>query len=160
MSVDITTTATVSFGNLNGRLNDVERRVLAKYGKLFLNQIRVSWDGWTYKGRPAKAPRNVSFKAWKQKIDSREGGRPALLLSNQARDWRTKTRAYVAYVHRAGSTMPEWPIVWADVRAQLLQPMAVDLAAEISRNLMQKRPPTVIRKTGTNDSVVATKDVI
>lgn len=160
MSVDITTTATVSFGNLNGRLNDVERRVLARYGKLFLNQIRVSWDGWAYKGRPPKAPRNVSFKAWKQKIDSREGGRPALLLSNQARDWRTKTRAYVAYVHRAGSTMPEWPIVWADVRAQLLQPMAVDLAAEISRNLMQKRPPTVIRKTGTNDSVVATKDVI
>lgn len=144
--VDIKTRSTIDFGDIGGRLTDAERKVLAVYGRIFRNGFRTAWVGWQYTGRPKRAARNVSFKAWSQTIESREG-KATLLLANHARDWRTKTRAYVAYVHRAGSDVIEWRRVWDDLRAEHLGPMSRALAVEISKTILSggKRAPVKIR---------------
>lgn len=154
--VDVTTRSTIDFGDLGGRLTDAERRVLARYGGIFRDGFKASWAGWLYADRPRRAARRVSEKAWRQTIESREG-RATLLLSNHARDWRTKTRAYVAYIHRAGSTEIEWRRVWNDLRAEHLGPMSRQLAVEISKTLLskQRRSPVKIRTPRADVAMVA-----
>lgn len=154
--VDVQTRSTIDFGNLGGRLTDAERKVLAVYGRIFRNGFRSAWVGWQYTGRPKRAARNVSFKAWTQTIESREG-KATLLLANHARDWRTKTRAYVAYVHRAGSTELEWRRVWDALRAEHLGPMSRALATEIARTIIsgKGRSPVKIRTPRANVAVAA-----
>lgn len=153
-SATITTTTRIDLGALGGRLVDAERKVLARYGKQFRDALQSEWEGWEYRARPKKAPRLVSRRAWKQTIDSRPDGQPVIRIANHARDWRTKTRAYVAYIHRAGDPEPWFPKAWATVRAQLVPSLARDLAAAVARAAMVRRPPTRIRTPRAGESAV------
>lgn len=157
-TVDVKSTAKVDFGDLGGRLLDAEQRVLRRHGKKFVTAMQDKWIGWTYKGRPKSAPRNVSVRAWRSKVDSREG-RGVLYVSNAARDWRKK-RPYVKYVHRTGSTEQEWQVAWTTVTALLLPALGADLAREIVRNMNKRRPPSRIRKPREDVAVTTTGTVL
>ena len=153
MSVNVDTTTTVDFGDLGGRLLDAERRVLARYGRVFLSGFREGWSGWVYAGRPAKAPRNVSKQAWRTTLESRRG-KGTLIISNRARGYASK-EPYVGYVHRAGSTAIEWEKAWKELRAAHLPGLARDLGMEIAKAMMKKRPPVKIRTPRADTAVVA-----
>ena len=155
MPVDVNTTSRVDFGDLGGRLLTAERKVLTKYRDRTVNVIKGHWLGWLYKGRPASAPRGVSLDAWKAKVDTREG-RGVLVVSNRARGYASR-KAYVAYVHRSGQAgTQEWRVAWDATVAEIMPPLAVDLAAEIVKSLNKRRPPTRIRKVRPDVAVTTT----
>lgn len=98
------------------RVNTAVLRVLRAFGPRYVVDWQDRWTGWAYKGRPPGAPRLVSHDAWRAKATVTTTG-SVLHVSNQARDWRTKSRDYVAHVHRAGGKRPEWLRV-RDMQAQ------------------------------------------
>ena len=110
MRAHVSITSTISFKGLGRRLLDAERDVLVRHEKRILTAIKKGWRDWEYDGRPDSAPVNVSLKAWQSTIDTRNG-RAALMIRNEARDWRTGTRSYVAHVHRAGASVTEASVV-------------------------------------------------
>lgn len=156
--MDIKTTATVDFGDLGGRLLDAERRVLGRYGRIFRLGFQDAWTGWVYKGRPKKDPRNVSMVAWKASIESRRG-KATLLIDNRARGYASD-EAYVAYVHRAGSTAIEWKLVWNGLQAEHLADMTRDLVREIAKAVGAKRPKVRIRAPRQDTPVLASPLVL
>ena len=89
------------------RLNDVVLRILRQHSKLIVRDWREGWVGWEYKGRPAGAPRFVSFDAFQGTANPTDTG-AELVIKNNAKDWRTNTRTYADFIHRAGTTELEW----------------------------------------------------
>ncbi len=106
--VDITVTTTLPPARvMAGRIDGALRRVLQDYGRLFTRTFQDNWVGWVYKGRPANAPRLVSYDAWAFTVDSSGQNEIAIEITNEARDYR-KGRSYVAAVHRTGQRTPEY----------------------------------------------------
>ena len=107
--VDVTTNFPVPVEH-GKRMNDAARRVMQVYGKKYVADWKSRWVGWEYRGRAAKWPRNVSRKAWRAKVIRVETG-VALVIQNDARDFRTGKKPYAALVHRAGNDRPEWEVI-------------------------------------------------
>jgi len=106
--VDITVTTTLPPARvMAGRIDGALRRVLQDYGRLFTRTFQDNWVGWVYKGRPANAPRLVSYDAWAFTVDSSGQNAQAIEIRNEARDYR-KGQSYVAAVHRTGQRTPEF----------------------------------------------------
>lgn len=148
----ITATTTIDFGDLQRRLADSERKILREYGAKITKGIRDDWQGWDYVGRRKGAPRNVSRKAWKWSVETAEG-KAVLTLINEAKDWRTGTKSYVAYVHRAGDATPEFEHIAEDIRTQILPDMVRDLAAEVARNIGAPKQRKQLRARGGGTTV-------
>lgn len=158
-AVRVSVEVNVSLSALMGQLTDIERKVLVRWRSKTLTFVRTAWTGWVYKGRPAGAPRNVSFKAWKSTVDA-QGERPALVLVNAATDYRTKKDHYAAYVHRVGATIPEWERVVAGIRADILPKLTADLTKEIAASLSPTRRKRGTRATHRGGEVVGTEMVL
>lgn len=142
MSVgDINVTVTLpTLAEIGSRLTDVERQVLRDYERRMLDVYQDEWVGWKYDGRPPGAPRNVSQQAWRTNVDSTDRG-AALIVRNEARDWRTRSREYVSYVHRAGTTTPEWEVMKARVDREIVPDLVVDLSAAVAAAVERPGPP-------------------
>ena len=137
------------FGDLGSRLADSVRAVLVEWEKrILIDRIKARWRGWNYVGRPPGAEINVSLQGWKSRIETSEN-QATLIIENEARDWRTGTRAYVAYVHRAGSVETEVASIWADLQATDIPAMRADLTAAVLRSIAAPaRRRKVRRSTG------------
>lgn len=146
---DVTITTTTSFGDLGSRLADSVRAVLVEWERrILVDRIKRRWRGWNYTGRPPGAEINVSLQGWRSRIET-NANQATLIIENEARDWRTKARAYVAYVHRAGATTPEVDLIWADLEATDNPAMRADLTAAVLRAVTApKRRRKVRRSTG------------
>lgn len=148
MKIDVDVIATVDFSamtkDLNRRLNDAEREVFLRWQTDVQDFYQDRWTGWRYKGRPASAPRLVSFEGWHTEI-STIAERTALTVVNDARDYRTGTKAYVQHVHRAGSDRLEWEVVTDEFVADALPGMVTDLSRTIAQSLSRDTPPKRVR---------------
>ena len=132
---DVEITTSIDFGDQGTRLSDEVRKVFERWEKKILEtRIKDKWEGWDYIGRPKNAPVNVSLKGWKSTLETNRN-QAALTIVNQARDYRTGTRAYVAYVHRAGETTPEVDKIWDDIQSTDVPAMRADLTAAIGKAL-------------------------
>ena len=151
----ISATTTIDFGDLGRRLADAERKILRQYGAKIVKGIRDDWQGWDYTGRRKGAPRNVSRKAWRWTVETAEG-KAVLLIQNEAKDWRTGTKSYVAYVHRAGDATPEFEHIVGDIETSILPDMVRDLAEEVARNIgaPKQRKKLRMRGGGTTQKMV------
>lgn len=145
--VTVTTTLDVS-GLISRRLNDAERKVFNRHRRGIVAFIRGRWSGWRYEGRPIGAPRNVSQSAWTSTIETTEADAIALVIRNEARDYRTGTKDYVAYVHRSGSSTPEVDAVFDAVRTDYVPKVVTELTAEIQKSLNQPAKRQALRKGG------------
>lgn len=151
MIADISVTSTFpDTPELARRLSDIERRVMTQFEGKMLDGYQDDWTGWQYKGRPDGAPRNVSMQAWKSRVQSTDQG-AALIIENKARDYRTKTRAYVAYVHRAGTQKLEHVVQMEKVQRLIFPELVKALAAAIADGHKKPGPTRKIRtgKSGT-----------
>jgi hypothetical protein len=157
--IDLTFTLSLNFdvADLERRLLDSERAVLVNYESAILEGIRDDWVGWKYKGRPDDAPRLVSWDAWASRIETTEG-RARLFLFNRARDWKTKTRAYAAYVHRVDDKTPEWERVFDDIVDNVVPSLIRDLTAEIEKNLSAPKKRQRLRTSGGGRTVRRTME--
>lgn len=145
--VQVVTTLDLS-GMISRRLNDAERKVFNKHRRKVLSFIQAKWSGWKYVGRPDSAPRNVSQAAWRSTVETTEANAIALVITNEARDYRTKSQDYVAYVHRSGSDTPEVQVVFAELATEFIPTIAKDLADEVAKSLSQPSKPQKLRKGG------------
>ena len=148
----ISATTTIDFGDLGRRLADAERKILRQYGAKIVKGIRDDWQGFDYKGRRKGAPRNVSRKAWRWTVETAEG-KAVLLIQNEAKDWRTGTKSYVAYVHRAGDKTPEFEHIAEDIQAETIPDMVRDLAAEVARDIGAPKVRKALRGRGGGSTV-------
>lgn len=145
--ITVTTTFDVS-GLINRRLNDAERAVFNKHRRGIVAFIRAAWTGWRYEGRPPTAPRNVSQTAWTSTVETTEADAVALVIRNEARDYRTSSKDYVAYVHRSGSSVPEAEVLFDTLRTDYVPRLVTDLTAEIQQGLNQPAKAQKLRKGG------------
>jgi hypothetical protein len=134
MSADVVVTTSVDFTGIERILLNSERRVLQRNGQAILRFIRTAWTGWSYVGRPKKAPRNVSMRAWRRDIETTED-KAVLRITNRARDWRTGIHEYVAYVRRKKGADPEYLSVFNDVEAEFIPRMRQELIDEVNKNV-------------------------
>lgn len=146
--VDFRSTSTVDFSALAGRMPEIARKVLTTHQDRILTAIRARWTGWKYAGRPPGAPRHVSRRAWKSRIESTSPAK--LAITNEARDYRTGTRAYVRYVHRAGTRKLEVQVVQADLNFKYYPAMKADLLAAIRAALVVPGKPVTARSRGSS----------
>lgn len=147
--IDITTNIP-DLPELNRRLSDSARRVLVGYETQMLEQYQDGWVGWKYKGRPPGAPRNVSMQAWKTRVQStREGA--ALIVENNAKDWRTNTKTYAAFVKRKKGAQPEWLVFQKRTEETILPVLAQDLAKAVEESYDKPAPTRKIR-TGVGET--------
>lgn len=144
--LDFRSTSQVDFSALAGRMPEVARRVLLDHQARILAKIRERWTGWKYADRPPGAPRHVSRRAWVGRIESTNPAR--LVITNEARDYRTGTRAYVRYVHRSGTPKLEVRVVQADLNLRYYPAMKRDLIAAIRAALVVPGKPITARTRG------------
>lgn len=142
-------------GMINRRLGDSERAVFNRHRRKILSFIVKRWSDWEYKGRPKSAPRNVSQSAWRSTVETTEADAVALVITNEARDYRTKSKDYVAYVHRSGTSAPEVDVVFDAIKTDLMPPLIADLTAEIEKRMNVPAKPQKLRKGGGNTVRVA-----
>lgn len=150
--VEVVTTIP-DLSNLGGMLFDSERRVFTRYRTKILRFVKGVWTGWKYQGRPVKAPRNVSLKAWKADVLV-AGGANELHIHNEARGYQSG-EPYVAYVARTKHAEPEWLIVHRALIDRFVPPMAKDITAEVARNLNTPRRPIRTREARPNTALIA-----
>jgi hypothetical protein len=149
----VSATTTIDFGDLQRRLTDAERKVLTKYRGIILDgTIKSRWIGWDYADRPEDAPRNVSLKAWKARIETTEG-KAVLIIVNEALDWRKKQRTYAAYVHRAGDSTTEVDHIAADLQANTIPLMVADLTAAVAAEMTAPKRIRKLRARGGGTTV-------
>lgn len=151
--VEVTSTIP-DLSNLGGMLFDVERKVLTRYRGRMLSFLRGEWTGWKYQGRPANAPRNVSFKAWKAKVIVNTPA-PELHIENAARSWDTG-QDYVAYVRRRKGAEVEWVRLGRELDAKFTAAMVDDLLTEVQKNLATPRRATRVRAGRPDTAIIAT----
>lgn len=156
MSIALTTTMPTPRA-LKGRIDGAAREVLRRWGGTIKHTFQESWVGWEYKGRPATAPRLVSYDAWSFVVDSTGGGRdsggrfrpnlPCVIVYNEARDYRSN-RSYVAAVHRAGRKgRPEW----IEVARAEVGPLIPMFARELTQAFaVEVQAPQPRRRLGTS----------
>ena len=149
---DFSVTSTVDFSDIERRLTDAERQVLVRHGDIIKKAILARWTDWAYEGRPKDAPVNVSRKAWTRKVTTTES-KATLTISNEARDWRTGTKAYVAYVHRAGKREIEVDVIAAEMEATYYPALVTELTAVVRATLNAPKQPKKLRSTGTTGRV-------
>ena len=133
MPADIVTSTTIDLTGIDRILLDSERRVLQSYGQRILRFIRGEWTGWKYAGRPARAPRNVSMRAWKRTLETTEN-RAVLHLRNEARGWNSGD-PYVSHVRRAKGEPLEVDVVLNAVVSDFVPKMKADIIAEVQKNV-------------------------
>ena len=141
---DVEVTTTWDLGAIQRAMTDSVRKVFVDYETITLTFYREHWTNWKYKGRPAGAPRLVSWDAWTTKTVSTTQG-PMLIVENQARDWRNG-RDYAEHVHRSGASRPHWQVVtdlWLD---EVVPDLTRDLTAAILASLSTPAPPRKIRQ--------------
>jgi len=143
VSYDVTLTLTVDLPAVAGRLLDDERRVLVAHERRLLREVKDDWTGWAYAGRPAAAPRLVSHDAWRTELQTSKAPF-ALILINEARSYNGG-KPYVANVHRAGITQPEWERLFLRIGSDYLPPLVVDLRDAILKNFGTPRPVKKVR---------------
>lgn len=148
-------TTTIDFAGIDRRLLDAERKVLTNWEKRILGAYKGPWTNWRYEGRPRDAERNVSLQGWQSVIETTEASAVRLRVFNRARDYRTGTKAYVAYVARTRGATPEYLKLSADVEARLVPPMVADLRDAIVANLNAATKSQRRRATGGGATVSA-----
>lgn len=132
----IVPTSTVNLDkDVNRRIQDCNKRVFKRYETKILEAFKSAWTGWLYGGSGGQ--RNVSLKAWGSKIEITDTNHIVMRVFN--------TEDYSSYVHRSGSTTPEWQVIWAKVEAQMIPALIADLQAEIIKTLSA---PTSPKKLG------------
>ena len=139
----------VDLSDLMRRLEGAELQIFQDAGTQMLKDIRAVWTGWKYKDRPPGAARNVSMGAWKQELQVTEGVRQIILI-NQARDWRTKTKSYAAYVARHKGATPEYLEVLSILKMINLPQLTKDLIEAVKNNFSEKSPTKRLRANKKN----------
>jgi hypothetical protein len=135
----VTVTTTLELDSIiQRRLLDAEVSVLQRYRDTVLTFIKGEWTGWEYKGRPPGAPRLVSQRKWTATVSSVES-EASLIVKNEATT--AKGEYYAGHVHRAGSGVLEYEIVWAEVLAKFRASFEKDLLTEIKKNLSAPSAP-------------------
>lgn len=142
-SGDIEVTTTWDLGFIRRQLTDAARKVFTEYESETLDYYQDRWVGWKYEGRPAGAPRLVSFDAWSTRTVTTSKG-PALVVINEARDWRYG-RPYAEYVARRKGAQAEWLVVTADWERDVLPRMTRDLTQAVVASLSQPAPSKKVR---------------
>ena len=140
--VKITTTHP-SLGTLGRRLGQQERAILRQHARKIREAFQDPWVGWKYEGRPAKAPRLVSYDAWTERVDSTARG-PAIVILNEARGWRSG-KPYVAYVKRSKKARAEVDVLADQVNRAHVPAFVADLTAAIVNALNTPGPSREIR---------------
>lgn len=115
-----------------------EVKVLHQYRDDVLDFVKSEWTGWEYKGRPPAAPRLVSQRKWTATVASTESN-ATLYVKNEATT--PKGDYYVGYVHRAGSTVLEYEVVWDAAVVKFTRIFEAAMLAEIQRNLSTPSAP-------------------
>lgn len=138
------TEAGVDMSDLMRRLEGAELKIFQDAGTQMLKDINAVWVGWKYKGRPPGAARNVSKAAWKQELQITEGVRQIILI-NRARDWRTRTKSYAAYVARSKGATPEYLEVFSILKMVNLPQLTRDLIEAVKDNFSSQLPVKRLR---------------
>ena len=149
----------VDLSDLMRRLDGVELQIFQDAGLQMLKDVQAVWTGWRYKGRPPGAARNVSQAAWKQELQVTEGVRQ-IILFNRARDWRTRTKSYAAYVARHKGATPEYLEVLSILRMINLPQLTKDLIKAIRENFSEKSPVKRLRVNKKNPPDYETMDLV
>tara|TARA_R100000808_G_scaffold7939_1_gene22750 strand:- start:4034 stop:4531 length:498 start_codon:yes stop_codon:yes gene_type:complete len=134
----------VDMSDLMRRLEGAELQIFQDAGTQMLKDIQAVWVGWKYKGRPPGAARNVSRGAWKQELQVTEGVRQIILI-NRARDWRTRTKSYAAYVARSKGSTPEYLEVLSILKMINLPQLTKDLIEAVRNNFSEQSPVKRLR---------------
>jgi len=142
--IEILTTLPVAH-EARERINDALVLVMREFSRKYRDDWRDNWTGWVYAGRPASAPRLVSFSAWQATASPTATG-AELVVRNEARDWRKGTKDYVQHVHRSGSNSPEW----AKVKTQQSAAGGIDerLVDALTAAVLAGAGPRTTRKVG------------
>jgi hypothetical protein len=150
--MSVTVTSTIDFTGLQARLSDTERRVFVRHEKKILGRFKANWRGWRYEGRPASAPRNVSGRAWKSRIETTED-KARLFIFNLAEADGVR---YAGHVHRSGTRTLEWTVIWASCQEDLIPAMVADLKREVAKTVGQRGAPKKLRgRSGAGTTVNA-----
>ena len=137
-SARVQVSTTLDLDSLQRKLVDSEVAVLHKYRDEVLAFVKDEWTGWEYKGRPPGAPRLVSQRKWSATVSSTES-EAALHVKNEATT--PKGDYYVAHVHRAGTKVLEYEVVWDAAVVKFTRIFEPALLAEIQRNLSTPSAP-------------------
>lgn len=136
-------------------LTDLKRRLVGRELEIFqsaaqqmLKDTEAVWTGWKYKGRPANAARNVSLAAWKQELQITEGVRTITLI-NEARDWRTRRKAYAGYVKRRKGEPEEWTVIRDILMVENLPDLIRDLIQAVHETAAENEPRKTLRANTT-----------
>ena len=138
----------VDMTDLKRRLMDKELEIFQRAGQQMLKDVQAVWTGWKYKGRPPSAARNVSLAAWKQEFQITEGVRTITLINN-ARDWRTRKKAYSGYVKRKKGDVEEWIIIRDILMARNLPELIDDLTRAVHETAAENEPRKTLRANTT-----------
>ena len=138
----------VDMADLQRRLAGRELEIFQQAAQQMMIDARDYWTGWKYKGRPASAPRNVSGRAWISELQITEGIRQ-IIMSNQARDWRTKRKAYASYVKRRKGDVEEWTVIRDILIARNLPKLIDDLTRAVHETLAENEPRKTLRANTT-----------
>ena len=157
---DVQVVSTIDLsGMISRRLNDAERKVFNRHRRKVMAFIQAQWSGWKYTGRPDNAPRNVSQSAWRSTVETTEADAVALVITNEARDYRGKGKDYVSYVHRSGSSEPEVQVVFAELSTETIPAIARDLAEEVAKSLSMPVKAQKLNKGGSGSTQRATQEI-
>jgi hypothetical protein len=141
-SVGLTIESSIDMPAATAQLMADERQVLARGQTKALTAVREQWVNWLYRGRPAGAPRNVSFKAWK---GTRETTKPPynVVIFNAATT--TKGELYAGFVHRSGTDVLEADVVRGILETNVWPQLAADIDAAIKANIGKPRRVKQVR---------------
>lgn len=145
-AVEVISTVDLSSATVQRRLTDAERRVYTRWERKILDAFKTAWVGWLYQGRPAGAERNVSWKAWRSRIETTSIGDVKLVIEN--------TEDYSSFVHRSGSNNIEWQRIWRGIEASLIPQLVADMQAEIIKALSVPSTPKKLGPRGGGTTVV------
>lgn len=154
MKVDVEAVASFDYTAILATLGDVAEVILTKGADDMRKYAENKWVGWRYQGQylpqagkrhKRVKPPGTSLEAWQvEKVQGTEGVR-TIALVNRARD-PFYGNAYAGFVHRSGSGIEEWKVVWAGIESTIVPKIAQDLAFAVAHEL----PGNKSRKVNVN----------